>query len=343
MTLYRGIQRILEKGRVNAVKKDIDRLKDDLSEIWLAGGCFWGVEEYFSRIDGVLETSVGYANGTTENPGYYDIAVAGHAETVYIRYDSDRVSLEDLLEYYFRIIDPTSMNKQGNDIGKQYRTGIYYTDESEKNTIMEFISREQEKYKAPIVTEVKPLENYYPAEEYHQDYLKKNPSGYCHIDFSSLQQPAKPKVEADSYKKPTRAEIKNSLSELQCSVTQQNSTEPPFANEYWDNHSKGIYVDIVTGEPLFASTDKFDSGCGWPSFTRPIDPSAVKEKADRSHFMLRTEVRSRAGDSHLGHVFDDGPAEEGGLRYCINSASLRFIPLEQMEEKGYGKYISIVK
>lgn len=320
--------------------EDENKSKDELSEIWLAGGCFWGVEEYFSRMDGVIETSVGYANGDTENPNYHDIPYTGHAETVYVRYDAGKISLRILLEQYFKIIDPTSMNRQGNDAGSQYRTGIYYTDESEKKIIMEVISEEQKRYRAPIVTEVKPLKHYYPAEEYHQAYLKKNPTGYCHIDFSTLP---KPTVEAGLYKKPSQEEVRKSLSELQYDVTQQNSTEPPFKNEYWDNHKKGIYVDIVTGEPLFTSTDKFDSGCGWPGFTKPIDEAVIKEKEDRSHFMLRTEVRSRAGDSHLGHVFDDGPAAEGGLRYCINSASLRFIPLEEMEAKGYGKYVSLVK
>jgi peptide methionine sulfoxide reductase msrA/msrB len=323
--------------------EEISRNGESMQEIWLAGGCFWGVEEYFSRISGVTETSVGYANGKTENPTYYDIPTTGHVETVYIRYDSGKLSLDTLLEYYFRIIDPTSKNKQGNDIGTQYRTGIYYINERDKEIIRQVIDKEQQKYKAPIVTEVKPLDHYYPAEEYHQDYLKKNPTGYCHIDFSSLPKPVQPKLEAGLYKKPSTDEIKKSLSDLQYSVTQQNSTEPPFANEYWNNHSKGIYTDIVTGEPLFVSSDKFDSGCGWPSFTRPIEEEAIKEKDDRSHFMLRTEVRSRIGDIHLGHVFKDGPKEKGGLRYCINSASLRFIPLEEMEEKGYGSYIPLIK
>jgi len=312
-------------------------------EIWLAGGCFWGVEEYFSRIDGVVETTVGYANGKTENPGYYDIPATGHVETVHIIYDPQKVSLYTLLEYYFKIIDPTSRNKQGNDVGTQYRTGIYYIDEEDIEIISQIINKEQQKYKAHIATEVKKLEHYYPAEEYHQDYLKKNPKGYCHIDFSTLPEVLQPKVEADPYKKPSQEEIRKSLSDLQYSVTQQNSTEPPFRNEFWDNHSKGIYVDIVTGEPLFISSDKYDSGCGWPSFTRPIDESVLEEREDKSHSMLRTEVRSRIGGSHLGHVFNDGPKDKGGLRYCINSASLRFIPVEEMEEKGYGRFVQFVK
>jgi peptide methionine sulfoxide reductase msrA/msrB len=312
-------------------------------EIWLAGGCFWGVEEYFSRVDGVVETSVGYANGSTENPSYNDIPHTGHAETVHVIYDDGKTSLEAILEHFLRTIDPTSRNRQGNDIGTQYRTGIYYSDEKDRETIEQELAKEQQKYKASIVTEVKKLEHYYLAEEYHQDYLKKNPGGYCHIDFSGLKAVQQPKVNPALYEKPSREEIKKSLSDIQYSVTQENATEQPFSNEYSDNRKAGIYVDIVTGEPLFLSSDKYESGCGWPSFTRPIDQDVIKEREDKSHFMHRTEVRSRVGDSHLGHVFNDGPKDKGGLRYCINSASLRFIPVEQMEEEGYGALISHVR
>ncbi|HRU42404.1 MAG TPA: peptide-methionine (R)-S-oxide reductase MsrB, partial [Candidatus Diapherotrites archaeon] len=175
------------------------------------------------------------------------------------------------------------------------------------------------------------------------DYLKKNPGGYCHIDFSSLKAVSRPKVDPALYEKPSQEKIRESLSDIQYSVTQESATELPFRNEYWDNHKAGIYVDIVTGEPLFFSADKYDSGCGWPSFTRPIDRAVLKKREDKSHFMHRTEVRSRVGDSHLGHVFDDGPKDKGGLRYCINSASLRFIPVEKMKEEGYGDLISYVK
>jgi peptide methionine sulfoxide reductase msrA/msrB len=308
-----------------------------LKEIWLAGGCFWGVEAYFSRIYGVAKTDVGYANGRTENPSYHDLHKTGHAEAVHILYDPERVSLQTLLDYYFKIIDPVSLNRQGNDIGTQYRTGIYYRDDIDRGAIQSIVGKEQQKYNKPMATEVKSLENYYPAEDYHQGYLENNPGGYCHVDFSSLT--AKPPEAEHS---PSPAELKKTLTGIQFSVTQQGGTEPPFANEYWDNHKKGIYVDVVTGEPLFVSNDKFDSGCGWPSFTRPIDKDALTERQDTSHFMARTEVRSRKGNSHLGHVFNDGPKDLGGLRYCINSASLKFIPLEDMEAKGYGRFIGLV-
>ncbi|MDR3645684.1 MAG: peptide-methionine (R)-S-oxide reductase MsrB, partial [Clostridia bacterium] len=257
-------------------------------------------------------------------------------------YDPEKVSLQTLLDYYFKIIDPVSVNRQGNDIGTQYRTGIYFSDDADRVGIQAAVEKERQKQKLPIATEVKSLEGYYPAEEYHQEYLEKNPGGYCHVDFSSLAQ-QKPPAGSSPYRRPAPEELKKSLTDLQYRVTRQSATEPPFANEYWDSHRKGIYVDVATGEPLFVSSDKFDSGCGWPSFTRPIDEDAVIEKKDTGHFMERTEVRSRVGDSHLGHVFSDGPADSGGLRYCINSASLKFIPLEEMESGGYGRLIGRVR
>lgn len=319
--------------------KEIAYNMDNLSEIVFAGGCFWGVEAYFARIFGVAETSVGYANGKTENPTYYDIASTGHAEIVRVRYDSRRVSLQTLLEYYFKIIDPTSKNRQGNDFGTQYRTGIYFVEEKDLPVIQAAVEREQRKYNKPIVTEVAPLVQYYPAEDYHQSYLDKNPNGYCHVDFSFLQD----KPTHAAFQKPPQDELKKTLTDLQYNVTQQNGTEPPFTHSYWKLDARGIYVDVVSGEPLFFSSDKFSSECGWPSFSRPIQKEQVVEKTDAGFGMHRTEVRSRAGDSHLGHVFTDGPRDKGGLRYCINGAALRFIPLEEMEEKGYGRYKAQIK
>lgn len=319
----------------------IDYSGSDLSEIWLAGGCFWGVEAYFARIPGVAKTDVGYANGKTESPSYQELKQTGHAETVHICYDPQQVSLEKLLTYYFAIIDPLSVNRQGGDVGTQYRTGIYYRSESDGETARRFIAAEQGKYDAPIAVEVKPLANYFSAEEYHQQYLEKNPGGYCHVDFSLL--PKKPDNESKTYQKPPEETLRHTLSDIQYRVTQQSETEPPFANTYWDSREKGIYVDVVTGEPLFVSADKFDSGCGWPSFTKPVAENALREKVDETHRMIRTEVRSRIGNSHLGHVFADGPKETGGLRYCINSAALRFIPLAEMEREGYGRYLPLLK
>jgi len=318
------------------------------SEIWLAGGCFWGVEAFMKHVPGVVQTEVGYANGKTENPTYEEVCHnnTGHAETVYIKYNPHRISLKKLLDYFFQIIDPTLLNRQGHDVGTQYRTGIYYKNLADKRIIEEYINNKQKEYSSKIRTEVLPLENFYKAEEYHQDYLDKNPNGYCHIDFeliNNLKKQAQVKVDKKKYSKAENEVLKKILSHEQYQVTQNKATEAPYENEYWDNRKKGIYVDIVTGEPLFVSTDKFDSGCGWPSFTRPIDDDVIEYHEDNSYGMSRTEVTSRVGGSHLGHVFDDGPKEEGGLRYCINSAALKFIPLEEMEEKGYGEFIPMVK
>ena len=317
----------------NTQAVNIDNTKS--KDIYLAGGCFWGIEAYVEKIPGVLDAVSGYANGNTENPSYEDLVYhnSGHAETVKVTYNPDEISLKTLLKYYLRVVDPTSLNKQGNDRGTQYRSGVYYTDEADKQIIEEVLKKEQNSYQAPIVVEVLPLKQFFKAEEYHQDYLKKNPTGYCHIDLNKASEPI---IDEDKYKKPSDEELKDKLSDTQYNVALKNDTERAFSNEYWDNFEKGIYVDITSGEPLFSSTDKFSSGCGWPSFSKPISRDLINYLEDNSFNMHRTEVRSRSADIHLGHVFNDGPKESGGLRYCINSASLRFIPYEKMDEEGYG-------
>ena len=322
--------------------KNIDYSKSKLKKIYLTGGCFWGIEAYMERIYGVFDAVSGYANGNTKNPKYEDLLYnnSGHAETVEVTYDPSKVSLEKLLYDYLKVVDPTSLNKQGNDRGTQYRTGVYYTDESEKNLIQSVLENEQKKYTDKIVIEVLPLDNFTKAEEYHQNYLEKNPNGYCHIDLHAAE---KNLIDQKKYPKPSDEELKKKLTDIQYRVTQKNDTEHAFSNEYWDNKARGLYVDVATGEPLFSSKDKFESGCGWPSFSKPIEKTVVNYHKDTSYNMDRVEVRSRSGDSHLGHVFEDGPKELGGLRYCINSASIRFIPLEQMEAEGYGYLIYLVK
>ena len=314
--------------------------KQEQRIIYLAGGCFWGLEAYMERIQGVTDAVSGYANGKGDTTNYQLLHATDHAETVKVTYDPNKISLDKLLQYYFRVIDPTSINKQGNDRGRQYRTGIYYQNEQDKAVIEAALKTLQSKYQAPIQIEVEPLKNYVEAEEYHQDYLKKNPNGYCHIDIKKADEPL---IDDKQYPKPSDAELKQKLTALQYDVTQGKHTERSFSNEYWDNFAPGIYVDITTGEPLFSSKDKFESGCGWPSFTKPIAAEVAEYQRDNSFNMTRIEVLSRSGHAHLGHVFDDGPRDKGGLRYCINSASIKFIPLDEMEKQGYGDLIPFVK
>lgn len=316
---------------------------ENLSEIYFAGGCFWGTEHFLKQIRGVESTQVGYANGNIANPTYQQVCTGktNFAETVKVQYDPKEIDLKFLIDLFFKTIDPTSLNKQGNDRGTQYRTGIYYTDPADLPIIKAAVQELAKGYSKPLVVEIEPLTNFYQAEDYHQDYLDKNPGGYCHIN-PALFELARKANQKQTYQKPDDATLRSKLTPEQYAVTQKNATEPAFRNEYWDEHREGIYVDITTGEPLFVSTDKFDSGCGWPSFSKPIDKNLIDEKKDTSHGMVRTEVRSKNGDAHLGHVFNDGPTDKGGLRYCINSASLRFIPKDKMKEEGYGKYLKLL-
>ena len=347
----------------------------DKKTIYLAGGCFWGVEGYYRRLGkGVINTVVGYANGKTENPTYHDVVRGdtGFAESLKLEYDADQLILREVLAHFFRIVDPSTADRQGNDIGNQYRPGIYYTDEDDFDEICDYIDARRKDYPRGIVIEVYPLTNFYDAETYHQDYLDKNPAGYCHVNLKladlalTEEELAVPKLKESraqggkvdaalfeelagdfagigEYERPSDEDLRRSLTDLQYRVTQDGATERPFDNEFNDHRDKGIYVDITSGAPLFSSADKFDSGCGWPSFSKPISKGMIDYYQDHSLFRERTEVRSNAGDAHLGHVFDDGPEELGGLRYCINSAALRFIALEDMEAEGYGDLISLVE
>ena len=309
--------------------------KMNTKEIYFAGGCFWGTEHFLKQIRRVVSTEVGYANGNVANPTYKLVCQGNtqFAETVKVVYNPSEVSLSFLIDLYLKTIDPTSLNKQGNDKGSQYRTGIYYLEEADLPTINTVVREQELLIGRKIAVEVEKLRHYILAEDYHQDYLKKNPGGYCHIDVRDAE---KPLIDAANYEKPSQAELKEKLSEESYRVTQEAATEAPFTNAYDQTFEEGIYVDITTGEPLFFAKDKFASGCGWPSFSRPISKELIHYYQDLSHGMERIEVRSRSGNAHLGHVFTDGPRELGGLRYCINSASLRFIAKDEMEAAGYG-------
>ena len=316
----------------------MDFSKERKNVIYLAGGCFWGIEHLMASIPGVLDAQSGYANGTGEEDANYETVCTedtGFRETVRVEYNPEKISLDALLLAYFYVIDPTVKNQQGNDIGPQYQTGIYYTNEKAKETVERIAEIERSRRKEFFV-EIGPLLNYYPAEEYHQDYLVNNPFGYCHIPVEEIQLFSKLRIDPGDYRKPAAETIRDKLTEEQYYVTQEAGTEYAFQNEFWNHFAKGIYVDIVTGEPLFSSTDKYESSCGWPAFTKPIEEPSIVELEDLSHGMQRIEVRSRAGNSHLGHVFENDPESPNGVRYCINSASLRFVPYDKMEVEGYG-------
>lgn len=349
---YLSIALLVLAGLIVQVAEPAKAVPDETA--LFAGGCFWCMETPFEDLAGVNDVVSGYSGGKGVDPSYEDYAAKGHVEVVEITYDPSKITYHQLLNVFWRQINPTDGGGQFVDRGPQYRSVIFYLNDEQKKEAEQSKQALQDAgiYNQPIATEILPAGEFYRAEDYHQNYHSEHKFRYKFYRSRSGRDQYLDKIWGKDRNKmdPTddiaqrvtfsKEELRKKLTPMQYKVTQLEGTEPPFRNEYWDNHREGIYVDVISGEPLFSSKDKYDSGTGWPSFTRALEPKNIVKKDDYSFLSKRTEVRSRMADSHLGHVFDDGPRPTG-LRYCMNSAALRFIPKEDLEKEGYGQYADL--
>lgn len=320
------------------------------SKAYFAGGCFWCMEGIFEAQEWVGESVVWYIGGSSSDANYSSVSSGNtqHREAVRVAYNPAIISYEKLVELFWTQIDPTDPNGQFADQGFHYTTAIYYWDENEKILAEQSKQTLQDssKFEKDIVTKILPVSEFFEAESYHQDYYKKSSFRYnIYAKWSGrkwfIEQNWAERIGELVEQTYGEAALRENLTPLQYAVTQQDATEPAFDNEYWDNKQAWIYVDVIDGTPLYSSVDKYDSGTGWPSFSRAIVAENVFTRTDRKLFIPRTEARSSSSDAHLGHIFSDWPKEQWGLRHCINSASLRFVPAGELEAEGYSEYLEL--